>query len=163
MGQPISYLSRGLIAALFVLSLIVSMQPARAFEQLAYDQHRGPVIKITVDQVRNSDGWIRIELYDGKADAFLSDAGRVKEVQVAAEAGATSVSFRAPATGVYAVVLYHDENANDDLDQNFIGYPMEGYGFSNNPKLFLAPPSHEETAFEVVGSGAQLAIKVTYP
>ena len=69
--------------------------------------------------------------------------------------GATNVTLEAPGAGTYAIVIYHDENANTDMDTTFIGYPTEGFGFSNNPKLFLAPPSHDEAAFEVAEATAR--------
>ena len=32
----------------------------------------------------------------------------------------------------YTVVVYHDENGNEEFDKNFLGIPKESYGFSNN-------------------------------
>jgi len=48
--------------------------------------------------------------------------------------------------GKYAISVLHDENENNKLDVNFLGIPIEGYGFSNNPKIMLGPPSFEECA-----------------
>jgi outer membrane protein len=47
--------------------------------------------------------------------------------------------------GRYALVVYHDQNANRKLDSNFIGIPKEAIGFSNayRPK---GPPSFEPAA-----------------
>lgn len=48
--------------------------------------------------------------------------------------------------GEYALVVYHDENDNLDMDRSFIGIPTEPLGFSNNyrPK---GPPSYTRAAF----------------
>ncbi|MEM7221538.1 MAG: DUF2141 domain-containing protein [Pseudomonadota bacterium] len=156
---------RGLIAALVLLPFVLVQAPASAQnqEQLAYGQNNVLVINLTVDQVRNGEGWITVQLYDDQADNFLSRKGRIKQIRVNAEAGATKVQLEAPGPGTYAIVLYHDENANTDMDTTFIGYPKEGFGFSNNPKLFLAPPSHDQAAFEVAEAGAEVEIKITYP
>ncbi len=43
--------------------------------------------------------------------------------------------------GYYAVKAFHDENDNDDLDTNFLGIPIEDYGFSNNANGIFGPPS----------------------
>ena len=43
------------------------------------------------------------------------------------------LQFNLPA-GNYAVQVMHDENENNKLDTNFMGMPIEGYGFSNNPR-----------------------------
>ena len=66
-------------------------------------------------------------LYDS-ADAFadLRDpAGRV--VWEAADPGA---GFAGLAAGRYAVLVFHDENGNGELDVNFLGIPREPLGFS---------------------------------
>jgi uncharacterized protein (DUF2141 family) len=43
--------------------------------------------------------------------------------------------------GYYAVKAFHDENNNNDLDTNFLGIPIEDYGFSNNASGIFGPPS----------------------
>lgn len=50
--------------------------------------------------------------------------------------------------GSYAVKTYHDENENGELDTNFLGIPMEDYGFSNNADGTFGPPDFEEAMFE---------------
>lgn len=53
------------------------------------------------------------------------------------------LSFKLPA-GNYAVDVYHDENANQELDKNLVGMPTEKYGFSNNPSATFGPPAFKE-------------------
>ena len=54
-------------------------------------------------------------------------------------------------SGEYALVVYHDENNNFEMDKSFIGIPTEPLGFSNNyrPK---GPPSYARAAFTLVES-----------
>lgn len=52
--------------------------------------------------------------------------------------------------GKVAIRLFHDTNANGELDTNLLGIPKEGYGFSQNPKV-RGPASFEDAAFEVNG------------
>ena len=54
-------------------------------------------------------------------------------------------------------MITHDENGNGKLDSNLIGMPVEGYGFSNNPRV-MRKPTWDETRFDV-GAG-NLAINV---
>ncbi len=49
--------------------------------------------------------------------------------------------------GFYAVRLFHDENNNDKMDTNFLGLPIESYGFSNNAKGLFGPPSFDKAKF----------------
>jgi uncharacterized protein (DUF2141 family) len=43
--------------------------------------------------------------------------------------------------GTYTLVIVHDENMSSKLDTNWLGIPTEGYGFSNDAKVMLGPPS----------------------
>lgn len=45
--------------------------------------------------------------------------------------------------GEYAVSVIHDENKNNKLD-TFLGIPTEGFGFSNNPRIFFGPPDFDD-------------------
>jgi outer membrane protein len=60
--------------------------------------------------------------------------------------GATPGRIPALANGEYALVVYHDENGNGRLDENFIGIPSEPLGFSNRywPQ---GPPTFAKAAF----------------
>ncbi len=50
--------------------------------------------------------------------------------------------------GEYAIKAFHDEDANADLNTNFLGIPIEDYGFSNNARGIFGPPSWEDAKFE---------------
>ncbi len=63
--------------------------------------------------------------------------------------------------GRYALALYHDMNDNWKLDKNFVGYPKEPYGFSNNYRPIFSGPKFEDCVFEVKESGSShLKIKL---
>ena len=52
--------------------------------------------------------------------------------------------------GEYAILLYHDENANGKLDKNVFGMPKERYGFSNNEfGPHGSKPTFEKALFKV--------------
>ena len=51
--------------------------------------------------------------------------------------------------GEYAIKAFHDEDANDDLNTNILGIPIEDYGFSNNARGMFGPPSWENAKFEL--------------
>ncbi|MGE0788795.1 MAG: DUF2141 domain-containing protein [Sandaracinaceae bacterium] len=48
----------------------------------------------------------------------------------------------------YAVAVFHDENANNDLDRNFLGIPSEGTGASNDAYNMFGPPSYDNARFQ---------------
>lgn len=49
----------------------------------------------------------------------------------------------------YAFKYFHDENDNEQIETTLLGIPAEGYGFSNNAKGFLGPPSFNKWVFEL--------------
>ena len=51
--------------------------------------------------------------------------------------------------GQYAISAFHDVNDNKELDTNWMGIPKEKYGFSNNARGFMGPPSFEDAAITV--------------
>jgi uncharacterized protein (DUF2141 family) len=117
-------------------------------------------IKVTVTNVSGSVGLMTAELYRNDPDNFLKKAGREYRVRYAAKAPATHFCMRAPSSGQFAVVVYHDENANQKFDKSGLGFPKEPYGISNDPAIRLGPPPIDKALFEVATAGASVEIKL---
>lgn len=64
--------------------------------------------------------------------------------------------------GRYAIAALHDENSNHKLDRNMIGWPKEGFGFSNNPKVGLSAPSFETAVMQVTCPVTETTIHLIY-
>jgi uncharacterized protein (DUF2141 family) len=64
--------------------------------------------------------------------------------------------------GRYAIAVLHDENSNHKLDRNMIGWPKEGFGFSNNPKVNLSAPSFSTAAMQVNCPVTETTIHLIY-
>lgn len=61
--------------------------------------------------------------------------------------------------GRYAVGVVHDENGNHEVDANWMGYPKEGFGFTNNAKpRWNGPPRFESAAFVVKPGESRLEV-----
>jgi uncharacterized protein (DUF2141 family) len=73
----------------------------------------------------------------------------------------TTLSFKLP-PGKYAVVVLHDENKNEKLDRNFLGIPDEGFGFSNNPRVFMTAPSFAQATVAVTCPVTTIGVKMIY-
>jgi uncharacterized protein (DUF2141 family) len=71
------------------------------------------------------------------------------------------LSFRVP-PGKYGVVVLHDENENHKLDRNFLGVPTEGFGFANNPRVFLTAPPFQSAEVNVVCPVTDITVKLIY-
>jgi uncharacterized protein (DUF2141 family) len=66
--------------------------------------------------------------------------------------------FNLPA-GSYAVQVMHDENDNGKLDSNFMGIPIEGYGFSNNPQV-MRRAYFSEAKFDITGAPTAIVVRL---
>ena len=70
--------------------------------------------------------------------------------------GKATLAFARLQHGNYAVIVFHDENGNNDLDHNFLRMPAEPLGFSNGFQLtlFSGLPNFERLRF-AFGAGAK--------
>lgn len=60
--------------------------------------------------------------------------------------------------GTYAVAVFQDLNANEELDENFSGIPTEPYCFSTNYRPTLSAPDFEDCSFEVTGQDLSMRL-----
>lgn len=155
-----------LVASGFALAAAFIVSPAAARQDAPSTARHlsctgGPnEIVVRIENVQESIGLMTAELYRDEPDNFLKKAGRELRVRVAAKAPVTELCIHAPSPGRYAVVAYHDENANEKFDKTGIGFPAEPYGLSRNPKIRFAPPPLEKTVFAVEPTGASVAIRL---
>ena len=122
----------------------------------------GTPIHVHIHGLRNSQGTVKAVLYGPDPTTFLVKGKKADKEREPAEAGSMTLCVAAREQGKYAVVVYHDENDNHKFDRNWIGLPIEGFGVSNNPALFFAPPSFDEAAFEVNGEPTYVEVDVKY-
>lgn len=72
-----------------------------------------------------------------------------------------TVSVHLP-PGKYAVAVLHDENENHKLDRNMLNIPTEGFGFANNPTVFLTAPSFKRAEINVGCPVTDINVKMIY-
>ena len=137
-------------------------EPPTAAVEEATASGDAATIRVTVENVRSSDGLITAILYPDNPKNFLKEGKRLDKVRVDAREGETVLCLNAPSAGRYSIALYHDENGNRDFDRNFLGIPTEGYGFSENPGFRFGKPEQEETLFTIEDNLTILRISVLY-
>jgi uncharacterized protein (DUF2141 family) len=76
--------------------------------------------------------------------------------------GEAMLNFPNTAPGDYAVIVFHDENGNDDLDHNFLRLPAEPLGYSNHFELslFSGLPSFDRLRFSFEPGARPVEIQV---
>lgn len=112
---------------------LVEVEEARAASQSSG-------LEVVVEGVRNSQGQVIVMVMDDR-DAFKSYdyEAAVGYVEVPASTGTVLASFPELTAGPYAVVAFHDENGNSDLDMNG-QIPVEGYTVSGARDAYDEPP-----------------------
>ena len=98
-------------------------------------------------RVADGAGEVRLGLYDS-AHGF-AEAQEMAVRTVAVEGGYARVQLSELPPGRYAFRLFHDANANGELDTGAFGIPTERYYFSNGARDLLSAPEWEEASFRL--------------
>lgn len=118
-------------------------------------------LDVHITGLRNQDGY-------AAALAFPSAKGWPEEKDKASAKdsskihGSQATVTLKVAPGTYAVAVLHDENENQKLDRNLLGIPTEGFGFSNNPRVFFAAPSFKKAEIHVGCPVTNINVKMIY-
>jgi uncharacterized protein (DUF2141 family) len=137
-------------------ALVLTCIPASA-------QSPCPGIQVTILNIRNSTGAVACALFesqDGFPVEFLHTATRIMVMRI--QETRARCDFADIRPGAYALAVIHDENMNGKLDTNWLGIPTEGYGFSNDVKARLGPPSFSAARFPYDGRNLEMTIRLEY-
>ncbi|WP_417450817.1 DUF2141 domain-containing protein [Kordiimonas sp.] len=152
-------LSAALVVGMSGAVLAADRDPARAENNMANcaDGIAGAAVLLSVEGLKDKDGNVRAQIYGSDPDEFLEKGAKLVRVDVPVTGEAQQLCVPLPAAGRYALVVLHDRNANGKAD-----FFSEGFGFSNNPKLSLAPPDAEEVMFEAKAGVTRMSVTLTY-
>lgn len=118
----------------------------------------GP-ITFEISNVRNARGKILVAVCpQGK---FLKE-DCAHNGEAPARAGTVTVTVPNVPAGDYAAQAFHDENNNENVDQNFIGIPKEGVGFSRDARIVFGPPKWRDAHFIHQGAPAVMRVRLRY-
>jgi len=117
-------------------------------------------LNVAVESVRSGKGQVKLMLYE-REEGFRKEDQARQVMALPAKEGSIIRAFRDLPPGRYAVIAYHDENANDKLDLRFGMFPKEGYGLSNN-YVPSGPPKFKAAAIDVPNTGASSVIRLAY-
>lgn len=112
------------------------------------------VLTVHITNIQSDKGYINLAVYPS---AVADDFPYSNNMQFAdptattkpAKVGTVTITVEIP-DGIYALASYQDENNNGKMDL-FFGIPKEAYGFSNDAKGVLLPPSFNKASFMVNG------------
>lgn len=85
-------------------------------------------------------GQLVVAVFASEAD-WKARARPIRQAIRPVEGGPAEVRFDGLPAGAYAVMAYHDRNANGRLDTLPVGLPTEPYGFSADARGAFGPPA----------------------
>jgi uncharacterized protein (DUF2141 family) len=145
-----------LATAIALLTMIAAMPIER-------DATAGGEIRVVVRSLRNNEGRVGCSLFN-HAEGFPRNREKeYREIWTPIHGGSAACEFNRIPAGTYAVTVLHDENSDGKMDFNWIGMPTKGYGFSNNARATLLPPSFDAASFGYDGEGIlSISIDIVY-
>lgn len=102
---------------------------------------------IKINNVSKDKGIIWIGLYDSADTYLIKEKSILKKIDVSKKGYHEMVIDSLP-YGTYAMALFHDVNANGEMDRNLLGIPSEPYAFSKKPKSKWRLPKFDEVKFD---------------
>lgn len=121
-------------------------------------KQKGTLI-IKFNGLSSDNGNIKIALcnsfenYKDNLSPFIGKAVKI-------EKNSAIIEFDNLPFGEYAIKAFHDEDSNNDLNTNFMGIPVEDYGFSNNARGMFGPPSWNAAKFKFSDVNKMIEIEI---
>lgn len=114
-------------------------------------------LTVHVGNIDKRGGLLHVALYTQDL-WYFDDSKPVIDSIVQAEPPVTTVVMHDVKPGIYGIKSYQDANKNDKFDQNFLGLPLERYGFSRDARAFFSEPGFDRTKFTVAEGDNEITI-----
>jgi uncharacterized protein (DUF2141 family) len=116
-------------------------------------------LEVTVRGFRSGDGTLAVALFDNAAHFDARTNPIRKAYLTIADREAHWIVETLP-TGDYALLVYHDENGNGELDFRPLGIPKEPVAVSNGATRLLGPPRFDSAKFPLPPATTQLTLQL---
>jgi len=143
------------VSLAYIISSFVAVIFVRAI--LAQSGGQATVI-VKVTGLRSETGQVKIAVFNS-SEKWLGEQPVYSSTINVDSQSVTWKIYDVP-YGDYGIAVFHDENKNGKMDKNFVGIPLEPYGFSNNVRVTLGPPTLEKSKFVVKGPTTEVSIEV---
>ncbi len=116
---------------------------------------------IEVYGLRNSKGEVIMSLFQN-SEGFPESREEVVILTSAEIVDEKAIFSLQLLPGRYALTFLHDEDLDGEMKYSWIGMPLEGFGFSNNPKIRLKVPGFDQCSFTVDDTGCLQTVEAIY-
>ncbi len=125
-------------------------------------QPSSTTLELEIGEFRNTNGHVLISVFDNANDYPENDKNAIANKKVKVTQKTHTISMEDLPKGEYAVVFLHDENDNEEMDTNFVGAPLEGYGASNDAVNTFSAPKYHEAKFLLEDEKKSLKLNIFY-
>lgn len=131
---------------------------------LGFSSAHADTLRIRVSNLRSGKGFLAVSVFaETQQQSYPEAAEKASKTYYLKLDGKTEVDLKAAdlTAGKYAVVVMHDEDGDKKMKTSFLGIPSEGFGFSNNPKIFFGAPAFKKAEVNLLNE-AETAIEMKY-
>ena len=100
-------------------------------------------LKIIVTNINTLKGSIKLGVFNSQ-QSFLQKGEEYKTYANKVNGDTVIFYLKGLAKTSYAISVYHDVNSDNECNLNFIGMPVEPYGFSRNYKPKFSKPTFND-------------------
>jgi uncharacterized protein (DUF2141 family) len=137
---------RWLLTALTMCALVLASSSALRAQTVG--DMAPAYVELEVLGLRSDRGSLSAGLFDGPV-RWLDAGAETASCRAAIHGHRARCVFGPLRPGRYAVAFFHDEDGDGAVGRDWLGIPTEGYGFSNDAAIALAPPSFSSARFDV--------------
>lgn len=136
-------------------TLTLALAAAAILAPAAHAQDASADLTLTFPALASKSGKVMIAVYDSAQGWSSGKPARVAQANAADAEPAAKIVALAP--GTYAVRAFLDVDGDGKMGMNPFGMPVEPYGFSNDAKPNMGPPSFDAATFTVTaGANTQV-------
>jgi uncharacterized protein (DUF2141 family) len=143
------------LAVVLSLAILSTWSPS-----LGAEVSRNSSLTATISPVRNKKGHMGCALFSSPEGFPESRTAAVRQRWLTIDGKSLECTFDRLPPGVYAFAIFQDENDNGLFDSDFLGFPKEPWGTSNNVNHRMRAPSFEESRVDLE-TGTSIHLKVT--
>lgn len=119
-------------------------------------------VKLDIRNIKTTRGSIQLMFYKN-AESFNNDCPYMikRFAKDSVHEGCMILSIHLP-KGEYGIILLDDENDSEEMENNILGLPKEGFGFAGYRHRGIRRPSYDDFKFELSGGIKKIGLRVRY-
>jgi uncharacterized protein (DUF2141 family) len=136
-------------------TLTLALAAAALIVPAAHAQDASADLTLTFPALASKSGKVMIAVYDSAQGWSSGKPARIAQASASDAEPAARIVALPP--GTYAVRAFQDVDGDGKMGMNPFGMPVEPYGFSNDAKPNMGPPSFDAATFTVTaGANTQV-------